>query len=54
MPVGWGNQLASLKHVPPQFPTDTRHIWQRPHADFKFKSNFNGNFNGNGNFTPTE
>ena len=23
-----------LKHVPPQFPTDTRHIWQRPNAEF--------------------
>ena len=78
--VGWGNQLAALKHVPPhstslalasrvthgaarctlysarargavgnsarlaclrreasislpQFPTDTRHIWQRPNAE---------------------
>ncbi|WP_211482530.1 hypothetical protein, partial [Collimonas sp. OK607] len=43
--VGWGNQLAALKHVPPQFPTDTRHIWQRPNADFKFKSQFKSNRN---------
>ncbi len=33
VPVGWKDQLASLKHVFPQFPTDTRHIWQRPHAE---------------------
>ncbi|HWW07373.1 hypothetical protein [Collimonas sp.] len=32
--VGWKDQLATLKHVFPQFPTDTRHIWQRPNAEF--------------------
>ncbi len=31
--VGWKDQLAALKHVFPQFPNDTRHIWQRPHAE---------------------
>ncbi|WP_217646081.1 hypothetical protein, partial [Collimonas sp. OK307] len=31
--VGWKDQLAALKHVFPQFPTDTRHIWQRPNAE---------------------
>ena len=41
--VGWKDQLAALKHVFPQFPTDTRHIWQRPHADFKFKSRVKNN-----------
>ena len=41
--VGWKDQLAALKHVFPQFPTDTRHIWQRPNADFKFKSHFKNN-----------
>ncbi|SFH78569.1 hypothetical protein SAMN04515618_10383 [Collimonas sp. OK307] len=41
--VGWKDQLAALKHVFPQFPTDTRHIWQRPHADFKVKSRVKNN-----------
>jgi hypothetical protein len=41
--VGWKDQLAALKHVFPQFPTDTRLIWQRPHADFNFKNNFKSN-----------
>ena len=45
--VGWKDQLAALKHVFPQFPTDTRHIWQRPNADFKFKNNFKSNCNRN-------
>src|SRR5579872_4348553 len=41
LPVGWGNKLASLKQVSPQFPTDSRPIWQRLNAEFKsnFKSN---------------
>ena len=48
VPVGWKDQLATLKHVFPQFPTDTRHIWQRPNAghvknnrNFKSNRNFN-------------
>ncbi|SFB27302.1 hypothetical protein SAMN04515620_13348, partial [Collimonas sp. OK607] len=43
------DQLAALKHVFPQFPTDTRHIWQRPNADFKFKCHFKSNRNRNRN-----
>ncbi len=34
VPVGWEDQLAALRHVFPQFPTDTHHIWQRPNAEF--------------------
>ncbi|SFH90809.1 hypothetical protein SAMN04515618_105216 [Collimonas sp. OK307] len=45
--VGWKDQLAALKHVFPQFPTDTHHIWQRPNADFKFKFKSNCNCNCN-------
>ena len=41
--VGWKDQLAALKHVFPQFPTDTRHIWQRLNANFKFKSRVKNN-----------
>jgi hypothetical protein len=44
VPVGWKDQLAALKHVFPQFPTDTRHIWQRPNAG-QVKSNRNRNRN---------
>ncbi|SFI28394.1 hypothetical protein SAMN04515618_1161 [Collimonas sp. OK307] len=47
--VGWKDQLAALKHVFPQFPTDTRHIWQRPNADFKVKSRVKNNCNCNRN-----
>src|SRR2546426_10266044 len=32
VPVGGRNKLATLRQVSPQFPTDTRHIWQRLNA----------------------
>ncbi len=40
VPVGWEDQLAALRHVLPQFPTGTRHIWQRLNAGY-VKNNCN-------------
>ncbi|MFC5473555.1 hypothetical protein, partial [Paraherbaspirillum soli] len=42
-------KLAALRQAFPQFPTDSRHIWQRPNAEFKFNGNFNFNRNRNRN-----
>ncbi|MFC5474034.1 hypothetical protein [Paraherbaspirillum soli] len=47
--VGCEDKLATLKHVFPQFPTDSRHIWQRPNAEFKINVNVNVNVNSNSN-----